>query len=114
MGQSLEHYGPAWLYTSPFATSASAVVPTRRRAAPALESNGVLSWASRGFYGFSCTPDGLVHVYRLSDMRHWSFTPEGVSTGACARVVFVDDGEVFYDGTYNVFRQSIADLGAGD
>jgi Uma2 family endonuclease len=66
-------YQSADLWTSPFATDKSGIVATKRRALPALGE--VLSHVSDGFYALYAFGDKMVHVYRLSDARHWAFNP---------------------------------------
>jgi hypothetical protein len=69
-------YQSADLWTSPFATDKSGIVATKRRALPALGE--VLSHVSDGFYALYAFGDKMVHVYRLSDARHWAFNPPGL------------------------------------
>jgi hypothetical protein len=100
------------LWTSPFASTPAALQPTLRRTAPIIGTIGVRSAANEGYYAFAGAQGEVIHVYRLSDMQHWSFLPEFAAS--VYQVVYVDAHEVWYTTIGGAFRQSIDALGPGD
>jgi hypothetical protein len=100
------------LWTSPMATTAAALQPTLRRAAPIVSQSGVASLANAGYYVFSGSQDLLYHVYRIADAHHWSFSAQVPDADYGAR--YVDADEVWYQDSKGFYRQSIAALGPGD
>ncbi|WP_437925104.1 hypothetical protein WMF37_39655 [Sorangium sp. So ce291] len=104
-------YGPSTLWTSPFATKAADVVPTRRRAGPIMGYR--ISAAGEGFYAVYAIAEEVVHVYRLADAHHWSFTtpPE---LFAIQDIAHVDAREVWVWVRGGIVRQAISELGPGD
>jgi hypothetical protein len=99
------------LWTSPFATSKDAVKPTKRRPAPLVGE--IRSTAGEGHYALHSPKDEKVHVYRLADMRHWSFgTPPDAY--ALYDVAYVDARYVYYRKIGTMFRQALDALGPGD
>lgn len=105
------HYQSADLWTSPFATDQLGVVATKRRALPVLGQ--VPSYAGGGFYSLFSLGDKMVHVYRLSDARHWAFKPPAASLDF-SNISFVDKDFVWYKTLANIYRQAISALGPGD
>ncbi|XXY53167.1 hypothetical protein WME91_18735 [Sorangium sp. So ce269] len=104
-------YGPSYLWTSPFATTAADVVPTRRRPGPIIGYR--ISAAGEGFYAVYAIAEEVIHVYRLSDAHHWSFTtpPE---LFAIQDIAHVDSREVWVWVRGGIVRQAISELGPGD
>ena len=107
-------YAPGDIWTSPFTTNPAEVVPTKRRPAP---PNGwdVQTVAGSGYFAAS-TNDLKVHIYRLSDMQHWSFDWPG---HVVTHLIYIDEAELWYmtdtqapDG--GLVRQRIDALGPGD
>ena len=111
-GQDPEgYYLQGDLWTSPFATSKDGVKPTKRRPAPLVGE--VLSTAGEGYYALYSHKDEKVHVYRLSDMRHWSVgTPPDAY--ALYDVAYIDAKYLFYRKIGTIFRQALDALGPGD
>ena len=104
-------YPPGDIWTSPFVTTASAVVPKKRRPAPKVRHPAAI--ANAGYYAFASGYDGLVHVYRLSDMRHWSFEHAPNWTPPFD-VAYVDAQEVWFGHSTGIARQHLDALGPGD
>jgi hypothetical protein len=107
---------PVWpqgdIWTSPYATTAAGVIPTKRRPAPLVFDANDMSMANAGHYAVFAS-DSRVHVYRLSDARHWSFAvPEEFWN--FWQISYVDESTIWYQTLRGVYRQSIASLGAGD
>ncbi len=115
---------PGTLWTSPFATSASEVHGTARRAVPSISLAPSTKAANQGYYAFievSPTDSGYdrsVHVYRLSDAHHWHVPT--IPDVMPADVIFLDAEEVWYLGTTlngarsTIIRMRLEALGAGD
>src|SRR5690606_1532736 len=99
------------LYVSPFATSSTGVVPAHVRNVPSFVNNSAMG---DGYYAMSShEPDRRIHIYRLSDGRHWSFEIP-VDAVVLRDGIFVASGSVFYNTLTSIFRQEIAALGPGD
>jgi hypothetical protein len=111
-GQDREgYYLPGDLWTSPFATTKSQVKPTKRRPAPLV--GGVLSTAGDGYYALYGAKEGKIHVYRLSDMRHWAVgTPP--EAWDLYDVAYIDSKYLYYRKIGTMFRQALDALGEGD
>ncbi|WP_437853354.1 hypothetical protein [Sorangium sp. So ce363] len=106
-----ELYGPSTLWTSPFAAASEALVPKSRRPGPRIGYR--ISAAGEGFYAVYAIGENLIHVYRLSDAHHWSFTtPPELST--ILDIAYVDAREVWVWVRGGVVRQAISELGPGD
>lgn len=98
------------LWTSPFAETKAALVPAKRRPAPVVGE--VPSTIGQGYYAVYSLSDLLVHVYRLSDMHHWSFLPPPAFD--FYDLGYIDDTWLFYQMRGGVFRQRLDALGPGD
>jgi hypothetical protein len=115
---------PGTLWTSPFATSAAEVKGTARRATPPMYLAESSKTANQGFYALiDQTSEGNdaerhVHVYRLSDARHWA-VPQ-ISDVKPSKMIYIDSEEVWYLGatlngaTSTIIRQRLDALGPGD
>jgi hypothetical protein len=123
------------LWTSPFTEDAAAVVPTKRRAIPKsgayLDAHGI----GGGFYAMleqeSTGRPSALHVYRLSDARHWAISgladswpgaqvPAGSETWPVS-ILHLDEEEVWFTGWSEyghqqkaIVRQRLDALGPGD
>ncbi len=104
-----ETWPAGWFYTSPFVTEAQNIVPTKRRPSPEMGLSELN--AAEGFMAFSNGASTAIHVYRLSDMHHWSFSAPDV---AAYGIPHIDKGEVWYDAVKTLARQQISALGPGD
>jgi hypothetical protein len=100
------------LWTSPMATSAAALQPTLRRPAPLMGSSGTASKANAGYYAVLADKPWTMHVYRLSDMQHWSFGSQ--EQGSIRGPEYVDANEVWFSDGLGIYRQSLSALGPGD
>jgi len=110
------------LWTSPFATSASEVQATERRSVPALTIVPQYKVAGQGYYAFVEQPVGsperYLHVYRLSDARHWKVPT--IPDVRPADLIYIDAEEVWFIGTTlndansTIIRQKLDALGLGD
>jgi hypothetical protein len=115
---------PGTLWTSPFATSAAEVKGTARRATPPMYLAESSKTANQGFYALieqaseGNDAERHVHVYRLSDARHWA-VPQ-ISDVKPSKMIYIDSEEVWYLGaTLNgapstIIRQRLDALGPGD
>jgi hypothetical protein len=103
------YYPPGYLWTSPMATTKAGLQPQKRRPAPLVAALNS-SLANDGYY-MIIGSDGF-HVYRLADMQHWSFMPEGWNAGRIP--VYLDRHTLWYWGHAGIFRQSLDALGPGD
>jgi hypothetical protein len=101
---------PGTLYTSPFATVPSGITPALVRNVPSFFNTAAFGEAH---YAMLSAPDRKIHVYRLSDGRHWSFAAPQEAYAA-NEVVHVDATFVLYNTWEGIFRQSLAALGPGD
>lgn len=108
-GQSVYPQGDLW--TSPFAATTMDLVPSKRRPAPLVGT--AYSSAGEGFYALWGSIDKQVHVYRLSDARHWSFAPPPKAL-QFREMVYVNSDEVWFQTLLGLYRQKIQDLGPGD
>ncbi|WP_437977364.1 hypothetical protein WMF11_10500 [Sorangium sp. So ce295] len=104
-------YGASSLWTSPFAATKAALAPEERRPGPII--GYPISAAGEGFYAVYAIGEDVIHVYRLSDAHHWSFTtpPE---LFAIQNIAHVDSREVWVWVRGGIVRQAISGLGAGD
>ena len=110
------------LWTSPFATSASEVEPTQRRSVPALTIVPQYKVVGQGHYALVEQPVGsperYLHVYRLSDARHWKVPT--IPDVRPADLIYIDAEEVWFIGTTlndaksTIIRQKLDALGPGD
>ncbi|MEJ7731035.1 MAG: hypothetical protein WKG00_17695 [Polyangiaceae bacterium] len=98
------------LWTSPFAETKAGLVPTKRRPAPIV--GDVPATIGEGYYALFSGSDLRVHVYRLSDMHHWSFEPPPASD--FYDLGYIDDTWLYYQMRGGVFRQRLDALGPGD
>ncbi|MEJ7729802.1 MAG: hypothetical protein WKG00_11340 [Polyangiaceae bacterium] len=99
------------LWTSPFAETTAELVPTKRRPAPIVGE--VPAVIGQGFYGLFSGSDSLIHVYRLSDMHHWSFShPQ--PDWPFRDFGYIDDTWVVFQTMAGIFRQRLDSLGSGD
>lgn len=113
---------PGTLWTSPFATSASDVHATMRRSVPALTIVPQYKVVGEGYYAFIEQPIGSpersLHIYRLSDARHWQLPV--IPHVRPASLVYIDAEEVWLLGTTlndaisTIIRQKLDALGPGD
>lgn len=111
--------GAGTLWTSPLGPAGSVPQPALRRTTPPVRAAG--SAAGSGYYAvFSphdtttwAAGDGGLHVYRLSDARHWS-SPIPASAMFAAYIYHVDAHQVFYSGNGPLMRQDLDLLGPGD
>lgn len=115
---------PGKLFTSPFASAASGVKPTERRVVPATSVVPAFKRIGDGHYALieqplpATNPDRFLHVYRLSDARHWQVSLP--STLVPADIIHLDSNVVWLlvttkNGPFvGVVRQSLAELGPGD
>lgn len=110
------------LWTSPFGTTASALTPKKRRSVPP-STVGLGNYAIGGGHyalveGALSTTQTKLHVYRLSDARHWEVQPPPGLVNST--VLYVDEKEVWYlarlpNGlNQTIARQKIDALGPGD
>jgi hypothetical protein len=108
---SAEFWPQGDLWTSPFAETKAALVPTKRRPAPIV--GDVPAIVGEGYYALFSAGDQLLHVYRLSDMHHWSFAspPQAFDFWDFG---YIDDTWVYYQTVGGVFRQRLDALGPGD
>lgn len=107
-----KYYMQGNLWTSPFATSKATLKPTKRRSLPMV--GGITGAAGQGYYAmYGTTEDRKIHVYRLSDARHWEFVPP-VEVGDIYELSYVDSKYVWYWTIIGVYRQAIDALGPGD
>jgi hypothetical protein len=110
------------LWTSPFATSASEVEATQRRSVPALTIVPQYKVVGQGYYALVEQPVGsaerYLHVYRLSDARHWKVPT--LPDVRPADLIYIDAEEVWFIGTTlndansTIIRQKLDALGPGD
>ncbi|HOH03800.1 MAG TPA: hypothetical protein PL046_25855 [Polyangiaceae bacterium] len=110
------------LWTSPFATSASGVESTQRRSVPALTIVPQYKVVGHGHYALVEQPVGsperYLHVYRLSDARHWKVPT--IPDVRPADLIYIDAEEVWFIGTTlndaksTIIRQKLDALGPGD
>lgn len=108
---SAEFWPQGDLWTSPFAETKAALVPTKRRPAPIV--GDVPTIVGQGHYALFSGSDTLIHVYRLSDMHHWSFAspPQAYDFWDLG---YIDDTWVYYQTVGGLFRQRLDALGPGD
>jgi hypothetical protein len=101
----------AEIWSSPFATTAADLKPTKLADAPSL--GYPTTYVNDGYY--SLVGDTWhVHVYRLSDMHHWATRPPIEQNGTALRVLYVDSKTVWYMNEGYVVRQDLDALGPGD
>jgi hypothetical protein len=110
------------LWTSPFTTSTSEVQATARRPVPALTIVPQYKIASQGYYALVeqpvASPERYLHIYRLSDARHWKVPT--IPDVRPADLIYIDAEEVWYIGTTlndansTIIRQKLDALGPGD
>jgi hypothetical protein len=101
----------ASLWTSPFAVHKADLVPTLRGPVADVAGTQDARYARvhRGHLAYPGS-DGRIHVYRLSDIRHWSF--ESPVPGGT--IGYVDEDEVWLWTNRNLVRQQLAALGEGE
>jgi hypothetical protein len=121
---SASDVAPGTLWTSPFATSAAELHPTERGAVPAVAAAQSTKTANDDHYGLieqatsGSDPKRRVHVYRLSDARHWQVP--SIADVLPTDMIYIDSEEVWYLGatlngaTSTIIRQRIDTLGPGD
>ena len=102
------------IWTSPYTANPAAIVPTKRVPAPPMNWDARVV-AGAGYFALG-TMDLKVHVYRLSDMHHWSFDWPEYEVLALLRI---EGTEVWYmTGAVDVYRgivrQSIEARGPGE
>ncbi len=107
-----------WLWTSPFATTAAALVPTRRRPTPPIATQ--YSAAGDGFYAVysyrvykeTGPGDDKIHVYRLTDAREWiiDMPPGGLTPDD---MLYLDSQYLFYYSVAGIVRVRLSALGSG-
>lgn len=113
---------PGELWTSGFATTAAGIQAQKRRPVPASSLAASMKGVGDGWYALVEQPvgsdDRFLHVYRLSDARHWVVpTPADVRP---TDIVHIDSQEVWFTGmtatdSYStVVRQKLSALGPGD
>ena len=99
------------LWTSPHVTAQSALVPTKRR--------GIVNFSSphralvgAGFYAYRDRVSAKIHLYRLSDARHWELgvPPPGDSHAGG----HIDGTFIYYNTDAGLVRQRLNALGLGD
>ncbi len=101
---------PGTIWTSPFATNEASVVADERCSAPDVLSP--LAIAGEGFFAMTSF-DRYIHIYRLSDMRHWSFAwPPPETYGNVRELLYVDATEIWYL-AHRPIRQRFDALGPG-
>jgi hypothetical protein len=115
---------PGELWASPFVTSEDALEPRKVRGdVPSTSIWAAGKAIGGGYYAVveqheGSTEPNRLHVYRLSDGRHWLVrSPPGVQPGD---VLSIDQETVWYRAlssnfaTTSIVRQELAALGAGD
>lgn len=108
----------AWLdariWTSPFATHQADLAPEQRCQAPELSIPA--SRAADGYYAFNTGVEERFHIYRLSDMHHWSFAwpPQDEAWGPAHGVLYLDTEELWYGFANGIARVRLDSLGPGE
>ena len=113
---------PGTLWTSPFATVSAGVTSMQRRSVPSVSLVPQYKIVNQGHYAIveqpAESPERYLHVYRLSDARHWLVpSPADVRP---ADLVYIDAEEVWFIGTTlnnaksTIIRQRLDALGPGD
>jgi hypothetical protein len=134
----IEQWVPADIWLSPFTTDPSKLQPKKLRQHPRASIGATSKRIGGGFYAAiepeksgpnSYSPNHRLHLYRLSDGRHWELPRfEDISPGAApdtftvpSAVLQLDDTEIWYEaksqttGTrWTVVRQRLDALGPGD
>jgi hypothetical protein len=111
---------PGELWTAPLTTDPGALKPKFVRALPPTAPWIEASVVGGGYYATlerkPSTDERFLHVYRLSDGRHWSvLTPQGLVPGA---TIWLDADEIWFVGEagapMTILRQQLSALGPGD
>jgi len=118
----IDEIAPGWLWTSPHTTEPAAVVATKRREVPAIGASETGKGIGGDYYALVDQSGGkeeqYVHVYRLSDARHWK-VPSPADVRA-ADIILIDAEEVWILGITpkgapsTIIRQRLDALGPGD
>lgn len=124
------------LWTSPFATTPGSLQPVRRIDVPPVTITTSFKAIGGGYYALIELPpdseDRTLHLYRLSDMRHWTIpTPEvewpwetsssGPHPTRPGEIVHLDAEEIWFmlttttnNATVSIQRQRLDALGPGN
>jgi hypothetical protein len=107
---SASSWPPGDLYQSPYATTAAGIEPALVRSLPSFGNVAVLG---EGYYAM-LDSDANIHVYRLSDGRHWTLTMPTDGFHAIRDLIYIDSEAVWLGGWESIYRQPLASLGPGD
>ncbi|MBX3126605.1 MAG: hypothetical protein KF718_07795 [Polyangiaceae bacterium] len=122
--ESVLDRAPGELWTSPFSKTSSALQPSKRRTTPAISVALSMKRVGSGYYALIEQPlpagneNWKLHVYRLSDARHWQVALPGALRPV--EVVHVDAEEVWVRAhtmkvaDMTLIRRRIDQLGPGD
>ncbi len=122
--ESVLDRAPGELWTSPFSKTSTSLQPSKRRTTPSLTVAQTQKAVGGGYYALieQPFPEGnenwKLHLYRLSDARHWQVELPGAMRPV--EVVHVDEEEVWVQAhtmkiaDMTLIRQRIDQLGPGD